>query len=309
MTNVKTILSVWNRYRKEKFPSNFISRKKYNLLRDKYDLLTASIASPENPLLQQAEIQCVVPFGQKNQHSEVCFFVSYSPTLQIKPHVKHHIQELLAAGLEVVLIINTDAHDVPLQPAPELMPDLSGLYIRENIGFDFSAWSHVYSLAKDQMQARRVYLVNDSVIGPLSRDMLVALLQTVRDSSAALIGLTKNEKPRYHLQSYFLVLNAQLLENELFSTYFANLWALPTKEMVIDTYETNLTPAVVRMGFDVAVLFPQVGVGGAGDKTDDVWHHVEPFVDLGFPYIKTSVSKKPDAQRLLCKWLPDLRLS
>lgn len=302
--SIKDLISRWNRYRKERFPSKFISRKKYNLLRDKYDLLTASIASPENPFQRKAKINCLLPFYQKNKHSEVCFFVSYSLTPQIKHHVKHHIEALLASGLEVVLVINTDDHDADLHIGQWESLGLSGLYTRENIGFDFSAWSHLYALTKHQISTDRIYLINDSVIGPLSQDMLVSLLNTVRDNAAALIGLTQNAKPRHHVQSYFLVLNAPLLRNELFSNYFENIWALPTKEMVIDTYETNLTQAVLRIGLDVAAIFPQLGT--AGDKTDNVLHHVDALVERGFPYVKTSVSETHAAQQLLKKWLPKL---
>lgn len=298
---------MWNRYRKEKFPGKFTSRKKYNHLRDKYELLAASIASPENPFQRKAKIKCVIPFHQKSKHSEVCFFVSYSPKPQIKPHVRHHIEALLASGLEVVLVINSDEYDTDLHTEQAESLGLSGLYIRENIGFDFSAWSHLFALTKHQIGSDRIYLVNDSVIGPLSQDMLVSLLRSVRESSSALIGLTQNAQPRYHVQSYFLVLNTPLLRSELFSQYFENIWALPTKEMVIDTYETNLTQAVMRMGFDVAALFPQVG--DAGDKTDNVLHHVDALVDRGFPYVKTSVSSTPAAQKVLRKWLPKLAAS
>lgn len=307
MVNVKSIISTWNRYRKEKFPGKFTSRKKYNHLREKYDLLAASIASPENPFQRKAKINCVIPFEQKNKNSEVCFFVSYSPAPQIKPHVRYHIEELLAAGLEVVLVINTDEHDANLDDCSDDSLGLSGLYIRENIGFDFSAWSHVYALTKPQISTDRIYLINDSVIGPLSRDMFASLLKDVRKNSAALIGLTQNALPRYHVQSYFLVLNAPILRSQLFSQYFENIWALPTKEMVIDTYETNLTQAVMRMGFDVSALFPPVGE--TGDKTDNVLHHVDQLVARGFPYVKTSVATTPTAQQVLHTWLPQLVVS
>lgn len=308
MLNLQRMVSAWNRYRKEKFPSRFVRRTKYDHLREKYDTLTAAIASPLNALLRQASIHAVKPFQQKTPHSEVCVFVSYSPVPCIKPHVQHHIQALIAAGIEVVLVLNTDAHDAPLaSPDPVLWSALSGVYVRENIGFDFSAWSHVYALTKNQMQTQRLYWVNDSVIGPLSDDMLAVLLARVRASSAALVGLTKNEKPRYHVQSYFLVLNAPLLEHPAFANYLACLWALPSKEMVIDTYETHLTQAVVDMGFGVDALFAQVGM--PGDKTDNVLHHIDALVDLGFPYIKASVSQAPQAQRLLQQWLPDLTQS
>lgn len=304
ISNLQKILSYLNRKRKEKFPGSFVRRKKYENLQRKYLTLVSAVSAYDNPLRQLAKLKELLPFSQKKQNSELCIFVSYVSTPRIKPHVAKHIQSLLASGIEVVLVINTDSMDMQSTFHEGWMEQLSGLYIRENVGFDFSAWSHIYRNIIADMSCTRLYLINDSIVGPLCDDLFNRMLMLIRSSSASFVGLTENIKPRYHLQSFFLVINEPLLKSDFFVQYFKDLWAFPTKEMVIDIYETNFTQVVQDQGFEVEAIFST----NRDDtlKTDNVLHQLDRLFDAGFPYIKVSVLDLPVAKELMSKHLPNM---
>lgn len=295
ISELKKILSKLNRARKDKFKSSYVSRRKLNEVAEKYESLIDGIVSVDNPLNRQPVVRCLQPIKIQNDIKDYCLFVSYAAQPVIKKHVAHHIKALAARGVAVILVINTDANINKVEHFD--MPELSGLYLRENKGFDFGAWSQMFDLIKDKVLLERLYLVNDSLIGPLAENMLDALIQKVRTSKADFIGLTANTEPIFHLQSFFLVLGTKLLKDNRFNIFFSNLWNLPTKDMVIDFYEKRLTGLVVSLGFNAEVLFDTSHLKNS--KSDAVIHSPEDLIKLDFPYVKVSTSEKTEGQKIL----------
>jgi lipopolysaccharide biosynthesis protein len=296
-STLKKNISAWNRHRKEKTTLAYVSKKRYQELAYKYGILVESIAATENPLLRSAKITCVKSPELKPSR-DVCFFVSYSSLPLIKPHVKHHIEHLLGAGIQVVLIINVDQMDGAGVDALDLQGlSVSGVFLRENLGFDFGAWSHLYSLLKDNLNVDRLFLINDSMIGPLSKELFDQLLGKLNSSDADFLGLIANTKPVFHLQSFFLVFKRKILEDQAFAYYFSCLWNFPEKSMVIDFYETKLTQLLVRLGYSVEAMYdlPSPSI----EKSDAVIHRIDELYEVGFPYLKTSMVSKFEGLRIL----------
>jgi hypothetical protein len=299
MLNFKELLSALNRMRKKIFPSRFVSQKKYNNLQSKYNILVDSITSIDNKFTQQALMRSVISPSKNLGHKEICFFVSYTPTPLIKPHVEKHIKALQNAGIGVILVINTDDIEGVFSTPPALT-QLCGLYIRENKGFDFGAWSQIYEKLHEKIDANYLYLINDSMVGPLSEVFFDDMLKKIHASDADFIGLTSNPNPNLHLQSFFLVLRRSILKNDIFKSFFKSLWQLPTKEMVIDFYEVRITGLLQRLGYKMETLFPTDDLTMA--KTDAVIHNLDALLERGFPYMKTSVIHTKIGQKILKKY-------
>jgi lipopolysaccharide biosynthesis protein len=206
----------------------------------------------------------------------------------------------LGAGIQVVLIINVDQMDGPGVNALDLQGlPVSGVFLRENLGFDFGAWSHLYSLLQDNLNVERLFLINDSMIGPISKEFFYQLLGKLNSSNADLLGLIANAKPVFHLQSFFLVFKRKILEDRTFSNYFAGLWNFPEKSMVIDFYETKLTQLLVRLGYSVEAMYDLSSP--STEKPDAVIHRIDELYEVGFPYIKTSMASKSEGLRILLR--------
>jgi hypothetical protein len=224
----KKILSKLNRARKNKFKFSYVRREKFNQAAEKYELLIDEIVSVENSFQLQPAIRCVQPVSIQSGATDVCIFVSYSAELEIKKYVIHHIKALISQGIAVVLVINTDADFSGCEDLK--LPELSGLYVRGNKGFDFGAWSHIYNLIELDACVDRLYLINDSMIGPLTDRMFARVIKEIQRSSSDLIGLTANPEPVFHLQSFFLVISKRLLNDVRFIQFFKSFWNLPTKD-------------------------------------------------------------------------------
>jgi hypothetical protein len=268
-------------------------------LRQKEALGFLFLARP--PLASTARIVTRIPPVSATTE-ELCLFVTHAAGADLKPHVADHVEALLDAGIQVVLITNTDLDPSSLRIPPALAARLWGCLIRENVGYDFGAWAHAYGLIDAKSIRRRLYLVNDSIIGPLDLVAYRKLLQRIRESTADLIGLTCNPDPREHLQSYYLVINEHLLRAPVFDEFMGTVVNMPTKQNVIDCYEICLTAFLERKGFVAAAMFPNLCYEKHLHRNDTVWKWRE-LMQCGFPFVKSGVlaqsAMADEARRLL----------
>lgn len=222
---------------------------------------------------------------------DLCLFVSHVAGPELKPHVVEHVNALLNEGIQVVLIANADLEPADLKLPADLLAKLYGCLVRKNVGFDFAAWAHAYGLIKRELVRRRLFVVNDSIVGPLDLQAYRALLDRVRESSADLIGLTINPDPHDHLQSYYLVFNERLLHSQFVDAFFRGVLNMPTKQNVIDCYEIWLSAIVEEKGFSTVAIFPRVATDPP--RRNDTVFNWSKLIDLGFPFIKGMVLRDP----------------
>lgn len=225
---------------------------------------------------------------------ELCLFVTHSPTIEIKNHVIEHISFLIKEGISVILIVNTEVNHTEIKIPEKLKEVLHGIIIRDNKGYDFAAWAHAYHEIKNKYEYDRLYLVNDSIVGPISAIDYYKIINFIRNSNTDLIGLTMNNRPIPHLQSYFLVANNGLLKSELWNSFMKNVLNLPTKEHVIDAYETKITRFFQENGFTCKSVFPIFSQEES--TTNDTIYNWDKLIQAGFPFIKASILKNNKIQ-------------
>jgi len=289
----KDSFRLWRRSLKARMP--YVRRREYQALERKYDSAVDSLGWTAPPAAE-ANLHTLKPIGQALT-GEVCFFVSFASGPRLKPHVRIHIEHLLSVGVSVVLVLNTDLTPEQFALDAELSQRLSGAFLRENVGFDFAAWAHAYTLFDGVTDCTRLFLINDSIVGPLNAADFEHLIKRIRASPADVLGLTESATPLSHLQSFFLVFNAVALRNPVVHDAFRRMLSLPTKAQVIDVYETRLTQVLTRQGLHCEALFArQSDDPYTADDTIFRWEHL---IRSGFPYIKTSVlARFPDSADL-----------
>lgn len=272
-------------------------RRTLNKLARKYEALLDAAAS--SPPASAARVR-VVSRRQTPAGAEVCLFVTHALRPAPKPHVIAHVEHLLDAGFEVILVVardgDLDRYDLP----PALAGRLAALLLRENVGFDFAAWSHAFQLCVDPARVSRLLMVNDSIVGPLDREAYARLLQRLRASTEDVVGLTFNPRPWPHIQSYFLAFGPRALAMPEWRRMWASMCSLPSKDQVIEVYETQLTRRMIAMGLRTATLFP---LPLNPRRPNNVRFRWKQLVEIGFPFVKGSIVREqaddPDLQRLV----------
>jgi hypothetical protein len=290
-------LRTWRRGLKARLP--YVRRREHRLLKDRYARLIEALDGAATAATEAALIS-VRPIAP-DLGGEVCLFVTYADAPDLKPHVVEHVDRLVGAGLHVVVVVNTDLDPARMVFDQAWAERLDGLLVRANRGFDFGAWAHVLALAGPIERWNRLFLVNDSIVGPLDPAAFDRLLARIRASSADAIGLTEALFPRRHLQSYFLVLAARALREGTAGAFFARMRNWPEKGQVIDVCETRLTALLEASGLKTEALFPSL----SGDplSSDDTSLRWAELVEAGFPYLKTRVIASHGDDPRIRAWL------
>lgn len=285
---------------KERLP--YVRRRNYALLEKECTKLKqeveyiTSAASAEMLVRKTPEV---------NDYSEVCYFVTYTDKPSLKPHVVHHIKCLIEQGIGVVLIVNFANDQLSeFELDAEFVECLIAVFIRENKGFDFAAWSHALSIFSPR-DTSRVFFVNDSIVGPIDDDQFALIVSQARDSSKAVFALTDNPIPVQHFQTFFWGVSGEVFDNPAFCRYMLGVVNLTDKQAVIDKYELGLTSALRELGYEYTVFFENTSPEVNTNQTIFDW---ESLLARGFPFVKASLFSEQDSLERLVRYVPvDLR--
>lgn len=209
---------------------------------------------------------------------EIALFVTHSPDGRLKPHLQTYLSALHAEGISVILIV---AADRPLQPTePWLSSLVTCVFVRQNVGYDFAAWSHLLRRHRELGNAEILYLLNDSLIGPADRAAFGDVIRRIRLSRADIVGLTENRERGWHIQSYFLAIKRGALASVAFHEFMLDVVSFADKTEVIDTFEVQMASRLQAAGLTVEVLFPTSAIH------NPTLHDWKGLLDRGFPFIK-----------------------
>ena len=112
-------------------------------------------------------------------------------------------------------------------------------------GKDFGSWQYLmhYIGWKTLENYDEMIICNDSIYGPMTNIEDIFDYMELRNYD--FWGLTENYHSNYHLDSYFMVFNQNIIKN----CKFQEFWKSITPELGAKSYETILTPFLTELGF------------------------------------------------------------
>jgi len=189
------------------------------------------------------------------------------------------------------------ATDCDLQPgeADKLAPLVLSCTASRHGEYDFGSYKRAF-LQADFTGYDFVYLVNDSVVGPLFP--LEPYLQRMEALGTGAFGLVLNPSRKApHLQSWFIGLTPAVFLASWFREFITSVTAVGRKEDVCNRYENGLTRLLE------AHSIPYAGLYTLGGNT--VYNAVGRLFSQGFPFMKKSAftrhggSLGPEVSRVL----------
>ena len=214
---------------------------------------------------------------------EAALFVTYAPGGCLKPHIQNYVSALNRAGISVYLIVAVDIWSQ--SPCFNTLQDSAGLFVRDNEGHDFSAWAHVLREHPEFKAVEILYMINDSVIGPIDHNHFSSAIARVRTGSAQVYGMTENYEQGWHLQSYFLAVKQPALRSEAFQEFFDSIVSSQDKQAVIASQEVSFAEKLTHAGFQTEALFT------LPSERDMTIYHWQELIRLGFPFVKIQAGR------------------
>lgn len=224
------------------------------------------------------------------RHARTALFITHAPEGRIRGHVEPYLRAFSDNGTDIVLIVAADQRKTVV---PRAILDLcASAYIRENRGFDFAAWAHVLLEDEDLLDSQTLYLVNDSLVGPLDAGDFTNLLAKIDACPEAVVGLADNFYYSHHLQSFFLALKRRCLSSYAFNHYLQAITNWPDKNAVITEYELTFSGRMRAAGLGMRSLFSaqnrhmSLVNDPRNNRTLFDW---ENLLGQGFPFVKRSL--------------------
>lgn len=176
----------------------------------------------------------------------------YDPTGGVGPHVRRQVEALAASFDDLVVVTTASLTD----PARTWLSQRARLIERDNHGYDFFSYRTGLESA-GVLDGRAAYdevvICNDTYVGPL-RDY--ARIRADMDGRQAdFWGLTRNERIRPHLQSFFVAFRRPALDSEAFREFWTEMTPLSDRWKVVRRYEIGLTRRLEEAGLRPAAYF------------------------------------------------------
>lgn len=233
------------------------------------------------------------------ESNNIVLFVAVLTNEGFREHIEINLKAWRDADLHVILIIQADSIELASSSINDIQEYADEIWIRPNKGYDFSAWGeHISRLSKlNKIPSGRIYLANDSVLGPINHNSFNLMLKRIDESSIDVVALTDNHDNGHHLQSYFLSFSKSALLHPNLQNFFSNIEDKTNIEEVVISYEIPLGSIAQASGLSISVVFP------ATHGSDPTIFEASELLLRGYPFIKRkcffSAKKFIDTKKLL----------
>ena len=201
-------------------------------------------------------------------------FAFYDPQGVVGESALRYLEALRDCG---DIVLATDCNLLPGE-AEKLSPLVLSRQAFRHGEYDFGSYKRAF-LAADLSGYDVVYLVNDSVVGPVYP--LEPYLQRMEALGTDAFGLVLNPSRRArHLQSWFIGLKPAVFRAPWFREFLSGVTAAGSKEEVCERYENGLVRLLEARSIPYAGLFELKG--------KRVYNAVWSLCRNGFPFLKKS---------------------
>lgn len=206
-------------------------------------------------------------------------FAGYDPHGAVRGSLTYYLGALARCG-DVVLVMDCEAAGAELQKCAPYVVHAEAVRHGE---YDFGSYKRAWMWARANLRLEEygvLYMVNDSVIGPL-RD-IEPFLERMEASGHDAFGLVLNPHRKIrHLQSWFIGVCPAVFRSEEFDRFLMSVERQASKAGdICIRYEYGFTRMLAECGFTYGGLFE---VGGKG-----IYNRVRRLYVRGLPFFKKS---------------------
>ena len=186
--------------------------------------------------------------------SSMAIFVHWSKDDVISKHDINLINALALEFEKVLVVRNLNRDNSKLNTSKIDFQKNIWLLHRANVGYDFGAYKKALNFIRPASSSlNEILLMNNSVYK--LKVSLNPLMEKVRSSSFDVTAITNSLEDQNHLQSYFLHLKKNVVDNNNFWDWFENLNASDNKRETVDQLEIPFANRIESFGLTTGALW------------------------------------------------------
>ena len=205
-------------------------------------------------------------------------FASYDRDGLAGPSLLYYLKSLDTFG-DVVFVSDSA---MPEAEKDKLRPYCIHVQAEHHGEYDFGSYKRGFEYALDKLELASydyLYLVNDSVFGPLANLSETFCKMEALDKAAFSLVLNPH-RSHPHMQSWFIGLRQEIFLTDWFSAFLKSVSVQDSKEDICVKYETGLTELIVSKGIAYDAPYRLSG--------RQIYNSVLKIWKMGIPFIKKS---------------------
>lgn len=242
-------------------------------------------------------------------------YVIFESEARLQEYKLRFLQALSPLVDDVIVVINGQLHDDDIKS----LENYGQVLTRDNKGYDTAAFREgIFAFGKDKLKDYdQLLLVNDTNIGPMRA--LSQVFQEMADKQLDFWGISFGEEQEdvtkenpygyipKHLQSYFLVIEKLMLNDDAFYEYWTHLTDTDSRDKAIGRHETRFTKYFADLGYRYDAVVQEY-------EDSAMYIHPLKMLKAGSPLVKYTALKNYDEEQFLWQGLereseiPDLLL-
>lgn len=170
--------------------------------------------------------------------------------------------------------------------------------------YDFGSYKRGYQWADKNGTLKKydwVYLVNDSVYGPLFD--IRGILEDLESRNVDLTGMIDftNKFTPIQVQSWFVGLSNKVANSDFIRSFMDNISSQTNKQLIVLKYEVGLSQVILRHGYKMSTLIS----GENGDVVHRIYEEPLNMLKAGLPFIKKQGLKNLQGMQYLYPFTTD----
>ncbi len=203
-------------------------------------------------------------------------FAGFNKSARIDDALIYYIRALNKFG-NVILVMDSDC---PKSETDKIKKYTKYTSATRHGEYDFGSYKRAYIWAKENLKISDydyIYLVNDSVYGPLYS--MTRYFDAMENMGHDAFGIVKNPNPKHpHIQSWFVGLTKNIFTSDWFDKFMNAITKLPSKGAITREYEQGLSKQISEHGFTWDCLYTVSGRG--------VYNQIKKLFTHGMPFMK-----------------------
>ena len=231
-------------------------------------------------------------------------YVIFESEARLQEYKLRFLQALAPLVDDVIIVVNGQLHDDDINT----LETYGRVLTRDNKGYDTAAFREgIFAFGKDKLKDYdQLLLVNDTNIGPM-RD-LSQVFQEMADKKLDFWGISFGEEQEdvtkenpygyipKHLQSYFLVIEKLMLNDDDFYEYWTHLTDTDSRDKAIGRHETRFTKHFADLGYRFDAVVQEY-------EDSAMYIHPLKMLKAGSPLVKYTALKNYDEDQFLWQGL------
>lgn len=177
-------------------------------------------------------------------------FASYDSQGIIDDSLLYYLTQLSALG-DIIFVMDNNASADELHKVAQI-PNVLHYAATRHGEYDFGSYKRAYLWAKGQgilSDYDWVYLVNDSVYGPLFD--IKPIIENMESQGADFTGMVSNADDiiPLHIQSWFVGMSKCIIASDFFDDFMCEIQRQEDKTNIILKYEIRLSRIIIQRGY------------------------------------------------------------